>query len=270
MLAIVAMHVFPPAVFALIHGRRFYGTRGILTFFGICLIVGNLFENLGILTGFPFGRYYFTAVMGPKLLHVPVLLGLAYVGMGYLSWTLGRLILRNTGSPLTGSHVVTLPLLAAFIMVAWDLSMDPVWSTIEHGWIWLNGGAYFGVPLVNFFGWYLTVYVIYQSFALYLRDRATTPGLPSSYWPLAVLFYGISAAGNILLLIPVAGPTLVTDATGAQWKVSDITGVCASVSIFTMGAFAMIAAWRGHSCLPRRDSSRRFSPPSVSHIARGD
>ena len=243
MLAIVALHVFPPAVFALIHGSRAYGSRGIITFVAICLVVGNVFENLGVLTGVPFGRYYFTDVMGPKLLHVPILLGLAYVGMGYLSWTLGRLILGNLRSPITGSRLVTLPLVAAFIMVAWDLSMDPIWSTVEHGWIWLNGGAYFGVPVVNFFGWYVTVYVIYQLFALYLRDRATIPDrLPASYWRLAVLFYGISAVGNILLVIPVAGPSLVTDASGAQWKLSDITGVCALVSIFIMGGFA-VRAW---------------------------
>jgi putative membrane protein len=127
-------------------------------------------------------------------------------------------------------------------MVAWDLSMDPIWSTVEHGWIWLNGGAYFGVPLVNFVGWSLTVYIIYQLFALYLRGRETNPvRLPSNYWRLAVLFYGISTAGNVLLVIPVAGPSLVPDATGTQWKVSDIAGVCALVSIFTMGAFATMA-----------------------------
>ena len=242
MLAIVALHVFPPAVFALIHGSRFYGSRGIVTFVAICLVVGNVFENLGVLTGVPFGRYYFTDVMGPKLLHVPILLGLAYVGMGYLSWTLGRLILGDPRSPITGSRLVALPLVSALIMVAWDLSMDPIWSTVEHGWIWLNGGAYFGVPLSNFFGWYLTIYVIYQLFALYMRDRATiSDRLSPSFWRMAVLFYGVSAAGNILLIIPVGGPSLVADAAGAQWKVSDITAVCALVSIFTMGAFTVMA-----------------------------
>ena len=80
MLPIVVMHVIPPALFALIHGGRLYGFRGILTFVALCLVVGNLFENLGVLTGVPFGRYYFTAVMGPSLLHVPILLGLAYSG----------------------------------------------------------------------------------------------------------------------------------------------------------------------------------------------
>ena len=67
MVAIVALHVFCPAFFALIHGALVYGVRGILIFTVICLMVGGFFENLGVLTGFPYGRYYFTDVMGPKL-----------------------------------------------------------------------------------------------------------------------------------------------------------------------------------------------------------
>jgi len=98
------------------------------------------------------------------------------------------------------------------------------------------------VPVSNFLGWYLTVYVFYQLFALYLRRRSTNPDvLPPGYWKLAVLFYAVSAAGNILLAIPRAGPSVVSDPTGAQWRVSDITATCALVSIFTMGAFALLA-----------------------------
>jgi uncharacterized membrane protein len=240
--AMVALHVVPPIVFALIHGAMSYRTRGILAFFAICLVVGNIFENLGVHTGFPFGRYHFTDLMGPKLFVVPIQLGLAYLGMAYLSWTLARLILGNMRSAPAGSRVVTLPLVAAFIMVAWDFSQDPVWSTILHLWIWRQGGAYFGVPVSNFFGWYLTVYVFYQWFALYLRSRSTNPHpLPSNYWNLAILFYAVSAAGNILLVIPRSGPSVISDPSGAQWKVSDIAATCALVSVFTMGAFALVA-----------------------------
>jgi uncharacterized membrane protein len=242
---VVALHVLPPIVFALIHGAMFCRWRGILNFFALCLVVGNIFENVGVRTGFPFGHYYFTDVMGPKLFVVPIQLGLAYLGMAYLSWTLARLILGGMRNPLEGSRVVTLPLVAAFIMVAWDFSQDPVWSTILHLWIWQQGGAYFGVPASNFFGWFLTVYVFYQLFALYLRGRSMKPEpLPPGYWHVAVLFYAVSAVGNILLALPLAGPSVVSDPTGALWRVSDITGTCALVSIFTMGVFAVMAGVR--------------------------
>ena len=109
----------------------------------------------------------------------------------------------------------------------------------------VQGGAYFGVPVTNFLGWYLTVYVMYQLFALYLRGRSINSKLmPFSYWLQALLFYGVSAAGNLLLVIPRAGLSVVSDSAGVQWKVSDITGTCALVTIFTMGAFALTACVR--------------------------
>lgn len=242
MLVVVALHVFPPAIFALIHGAKSYGWGGILRFVVISLVIGNIFENLGVLTGFPFGHYYFTDVMGPKLWNVPILLGLAYVGMAYLSWTLARVILGDMQIPVAGSRVVTLPLVAGFLMVAWDLSQDPVWATILRCWVWLNGGAYFGVPLSNFFGWYLTVYIIYQLFAFYLRGRSPARGpFPVSYWYQALVFYGLSAAGNFLLIIPRPRLSGVSDAAGKLWNVGDITGSCTLVTLFTMGAFAILA-----------------------------
>ena len=48
------------------------------------------------------------------------------------------------------------------------VGFDPIRSTIEHIWIWRDGGGYNGVPLTNFLGWYLTVWIIYQTFALFL------------------------------------------------------------------------------------------------------
>jgi uncharacterized membrane protein len=200
-LIIVALHVLPPAAFAFVHGKITYRLGGILVFMVLCLGVGVFFESLSLRTGFPFGRYSFMDLMGPKVFQLPVLLALAYVGMGYLSWVVGLLTLGYQGAPLSGRRIVLLPLTASFAMVAWDLAMDPVWANIDHAWIWKNGGPYFGVPISNFFGWYLTVYVFYQIFALYLRGRAVLP-LSPSHWRLPILFYGASAAGNILLAIP--------------------------------------------------------------------
>ena len=243
---IVAAHVVPPLFFAFLHGESLLGRRAILTFFGVFLLVGNVIENVGVMTGFPFGHYYFTDRMGPKLFHVPVLLGLAYLGIGYLSWAVALLILGNLNSrrPVDGFRVVALPLVASFVMVAWDFSQDPAWSTIERCWIWPHGGAYFGVPITNFLGWYLTVYICYQLFALYLnRNHVNFNSLPLRYWQLTVLLYALCAAGNLLLPFgnPPGGLAVVSDGSGATWNVRDIVGASALVSIFTMGAFALLA-----------------------------
>ena len=238
---VVALHVLPALAFALIHGAAVYRIRGVLTFVLLSGAIGNASENLSIVTGFPFGRYHFTEVMGPKLFSVPILLGLAYIGMGYVSWTVARLILGDTSEPLAGRRLVTRPLAAAFVMVAWDFSMDAVWANLVHAWTWHEGGAYFGVPLSNFLGWYLTVYLIYQSFALLVARQPTARfHLSTRFWGLAVLFYAVSAAGNLFVLAP-RGPRSVTDASGMTWSVSAILGGSALVSILVMGAFAFLA-----------------------------
>ena len=239
MLAIVAAHVIPPTAFALIHGAATDRPRGIAVFSALCLTIGSAAEITSLRTGFPFGRYYFTGVMGPKFLGVPYLLALAYLGMGYLSWTLARIIL----GPLSGRRLIAVPALAAALMTAWDLSCDPVWSTIGHAWIWLDGGPYFGVPLSNFTGWYLTAFLYYLLFALYLRGRETKLRAPG----MAIVMYAISAAGNLLLVIPPPLVPKIADPSGALWRFSQITGGCALVSVLVMGGFTCWA-WR---CLPR-------------------
>jgi hypothetical protein len=116
-----------------------------------------------------------------------MLLGLAYVGVGCLLWTLARLILGDVQEPLAGSVVVTRPLVVSFLMVAWDLSTDPIWSNLARGWVWHDGGPY-----------------------------------------------------NLFVISP---PGLSVIA-GVQWRVKDILEVCKLISIFVMGAFALIA-WVG-------------------------
>jgi putative membrane protein len=245
MLTVVALHVIPAAVFAMFHGAVLYGIRGTLAFFALCVLVGNIVENVGVRTGWPFGRYYFTDLMGPKFLVVPVLLGGAYIGMGYASWTVARLILGNAATLISGWNLVKIPLAAAFVMTAWDLSMDAVWSTVMHAWIWQQGGAYFGVPVSNFVGWYFNNFTIFFLFALYLRNHRTrADSLPPLYWQFAVSFYAASAAGNLLLLIPRPNLTFVSDPSGTTWLVADIIAATAFVSVFVMGSFVVMAAAR--------------------------
>jgi uncharacterized membrane protein len=139
-LLIVILHVVPPAIFAVIHGSILYRLKGISVFAAFCLGLGGLAESVSLRTGFPFGHYYFTDAMGAKVLQVPVLLVLAYLGIGYVSWVLALLILGYVNQPIIGTRIFALPLLASFIMLAWDLSMDPDWSTLDHVWIWQHGG----------------------------------------------------------------------------------------------------------------------------------
>ena len=234
-----------PLVFAFVHGSVNYRFRDMLVFAAITLVVSNIFENMSILTGFPFGHYYYTDGLGPKLFLVPILIGPAYLGTGYLAWTLARLILGATEQRLPGYFIFTVPVLASFLMVSWDLSFDPLASTINHLWIWQQGGNYFGVPFSNFMGWFLTVFVFFQLFALYLRGRqnayAQVQPMAREHWLQAVVFYGVIGLGIALNILTQTTSTTIADATGVLWRTQDIYVVSGLGSIFTMIAFTVLS-----------------------------
>jgi uncharacterized membrane protein len=243
-LLIVVLHVVPPALFALVHGSFLYRPRGLAIFAAFCLGFATLAESVSLRTGFPFGHYYFTDLMGPKIFQLPVLLALAYLGIGYVAWILALVILGYADKPINGKYVLVLPLLASLIMVAWDLSMDPSWSMLDRAWIWQYGGGYFGVPVSNFTGWFLTSYFYYQAFALYCRANPTpTPKGPwrQRFWLPAILFYAVCGLGNVLILKQPMAPPVVTDAAGKRWLTADILGNCVLVSLLVMVPIALLA-----------------------------
>lgn len=242
--ALVAMEVFSAFALALVDGAHAWGMRGILVFAAICTVVGNVVENIGVATGFPYGRYQFLAIMGPKLLVVPVLLGLAYIGMAYASWTLGSVLVGRAWGAGSRARMLAVPFVAAFFMTAWDVAQDPVWSTMLHAWAWRDGGPWFGVPLENYFGWFLNVFLIFFLFALY--EAAAKLERAASAWP-ALALYVLCAAGNALQLLTRRYPPLSVDASGRAWRTADILAASAVTSILLMGGLAAMAAAKMHN-----------------------
>jgi uncharacterized membrane protein len=231
-------------LFGLLHGAATYGWRGILIFLVVCLGVSNAFENLSILTGFPFGWYHYSDALGPKLFLVPLLIGPAYFGVGYLSWTLARAILGDHDTRLARLLLFATPAIASFVMVSWDLTIDPMMSTINASWVWHNGGSYFGVPVSNFLGWYLTVFVFFQCFALYARRRISTSTKVSRYWATPLFAYTSIIIAPILSLLLGTEPATLTDPAGHIWQAQDIRAVAALACLFTALPFWLLAVFK--------------------------
>ena len=234
----------PAVAFAFAHGSVSYGLRDMIIFALICAGVSNVLENVSILTGFPFGHYYYTDRLGPKLFLVPMVIGPAYFGVGYLAWMLARLIVGDTNPQRPRHATFTVPLTASFAMVAWNLSYEPMAATIRQFWIWKEGGSYFGVPIANFLGWFLTAYIFFQLYALYLHHRESDGAAPAQqsrrYWLQAVIIYGGIAGMIALCALATTTTETVTDQAGTLWRIRDIYAVCALVCTFTMGAFTLL------------------------------
>ncbi|GLW09139.1 hypothetical protein Misp01_42680 [Microtetraspora sp. NBRC 13810] len=108
--------------------------------FGCAAVIGYAAELLGTTTGVPFGAYRYTGVLQPQLAGVPVVVALAWAGMGLAAYAV---------APGGGwTRVVT----GAVALTAWDLFLDP--QMLRLGlWVWEQEGPYRGVPLSNFAGW---------------------------------------------------------------------------------------------------------------------
>src|SRR5262249_41885 len=55
----------------------------------------------------------------------------AYFGCGYLAWSLAHVIVGVLGNKLRAEQIWRVPLVAAFVMVMWDLTMDPIAATVQ-------------------------------------------------------------------------------------------------------------------------------------------
>ena len=184
-------------VFALLHAGQREGWKNAWRLLALVFGVSLLFESVGVATGWIYGPYHYTDRLGPKFLGlVPYLIPVAWFMMSYPSFVIAER-LTTADRPARASRgpgLLAVAALGGLVMTAWDLIMDPLMVSAGH-WVWDTTGAYFGIPLQNFWGWWLTVFVTY---ALYLFIRRTASRAPDAGFDRqAVAAYLITALGMI-------------------------------------------------------------------------
>ena len=193
--------------FALAHAGQREGWRRALGLLGLVFAVSLLFESLGVATGWVYGPYHYTEQLGPKFLGlVPYLIALAWFMMSYPSFVIADWLVPSGWR--RWQRLLGVAALGGLVMTAWDVIMDPI-MVAGGNWVWDVNGAYFGVPLQNFWGWWLTVF---SAFALYmwLFGKGARP-MQARFDRLALASYvvtgasiltvaGLSGSGNLALI----------------------------------------------------------------------
>ncbi|MEO5817567.1 MAG: carotenoid biosynthesis protein [Gemmatimonadaceae bacterium] len=205
------------AIAGLCHAASRLGWRTALAIFGAAFSISLAAELTGTTTGYPFGPYSYTTQLGALIGgRVPFNIPTSWFFMLYASLAIcGRLLHAADSSASKWRWAI----LAAFVLTAWDVSMDPAMVATTH-WLWhlppsdgslvrtvFLSGFFYGMPLTNWLGWLLTGSVV---------ARVMLAIVPPSRWAADV-----SPTTLPLVLYAVNGvfPILICAGRGMWWAV---------------------------------------------------
>ena len=134
---------------------------------------GFVAEAIGVETGYPFGTYSYTPVLAPALLGVPLVVAGA--------WMILFVYVRQMRLGV---------LLSAAAMAALDLVIDPLAAGFLGYWKWQSAGPYYGVPGINFAGWFAVSVLLFALTPKHPQTNREAVWLGSSI----LLFFGAIAA----------------------------------------------------------------------------
>lgn len=159
--------------------RRWGGRRAIVTGAGIAVATAVV-EAVGTRTGVPFGRYRYAGRPRPVVAGVPVAVPAAWWAMA--------LPAREIAHAALGARSAPMPRIAlgAAALTAWDLFLDPQ-MTAEGYWRWSRRGAYRGVPLSNYVGWFVTGLAVMAALERTLEPQRVDRALVAEYAGMAVM-----------------------------------------------------------------------------------
>lgn len=166
----------------------------------IVIIMSGAFavEYVGATFDIPFGSYDYTTVLGPQLAGtVPVVIVFAWLMVVVGAWQITQFVRpwreawwwRILGSGL--------------VVMLFDLQIEPVATHIHGYWYWVDQGPYYGVPTVNFFGWWLVGSVLAAATDRWLRRISP----PASVLPVVAMMAscGMFTVMNLQSGYPIAG-----------------------------------------------------------------
>jgi uncharacterized membrane protein len=103
-------------------------------------------ELIGIHTGYLFGDYVYGPTLGPKLWDVPIIIGVNWFILSYLTGTVFHKIPNDYYAALLG----------ALTMTAMDYILEPVAVALEF-WVW----KFDVIPPGNYGAWFLVSFLIH-------------------------------------------------------------------------------------------------------------
>lgn len=170
-----------------------------LWFAGLVALFTYGIEYIGVQTGYPFGDYEYTPLLGVSPLGVPLAVSCAWVGV-----MINGILLSRATSRLWRALEV------GFWALWFDLVLDPV-AAVRGFWVWEESGWYQGIPTQNFVGWFAVAALLSLFFPL-TEPASAVQSKAVRLYLMMLLMFGLLAAKAALwlpLLIALIGCLLV-------------------------------------------------------------
>jgi len=146
--------LFLEGVIALLWVALVYAWHRAILFALLVLPSAFLIELVGVTTGIPFGRYYYTDALAPRIAHrVPAPITFAWLMIVLSTIATAVWLVRSR------TRWVIVPL-AACLATALDACLEPTASHVKMYWRWETAGQYYGIPARNFVGWFFTAAIV--------------------------------------------------------------------------------------------------------------
>lgn len=142
-------------------GLLMYFHRGwnlsFIGFSALAFLTGMTAEIIGVQTGLIFGDYHYGTVLGTKLWGVPLIIGLNWFLLVYLTgeWLDGK-IQNHWGASALG----------ALLMVGIDFVIEPVAISLGF-WTWTSEA----IPLENYLGWFFIAFGLQAAYRYFVFKK---------------------------------------------------------------------------------------------------
>ena len=131
--------MFPNVAFAFLFFSYMRGWKSTAFLFFLMLVVAWSVEECSIHTGFPFGHYYYSDMLGFKLDVAPVTLGPNYFWMFmFPTYFISNLIVNGSlfESNRTIGRLLFTSFIASILVAGIDMVVDPLDATELSEWVW--------------------------------------------------------------------------------------------------------------------------------------
>jgi uncharacterized membrane protein len=172
-----------------------HGIKKTTRYFLPMIVAALVIESAGVAAGryyYPGYFLYLSAVGGG----VPLIIVLAWSANLVLFLNMGKQVVLRFYKKRNISQIIIISAMAGLFAVCLDLLEDPL-AHHNNWWIWkesLTGIKFYGVPFINFVGWFILIF--YMSLATLLIERSDY----SENRKLLISVFSISITGVVIFI----------------------------------------------------------------------